>query len=341
MDRKKFILIAGIIIVILLIISGIVYLIYSKTAQTSGRSTISLVENLDEKAFSPQYITSEESIYYYNQGLLSNYSFLENKISRLNQDKIVYLQKAKFSPDGKRALILVKEGENYYFKSIDFNTQKIIPLSKYIFDASWLSDGKIVYSYSNLDNNEYHLDTADYEGNDVKKLTDLNFATGLIFPSHDKNKIIIYPEPEGYGENFLVMYDFTTQKFTKFEAKGLVGVVWSPDNQRIISNIYNEQGEITSTVILNVSNQKTTDLDMQYQIDKITWLDNDNIVALKTLDTGGDQFRLASAKNGKSKEIKIDKATNFFLDVQYIAAQDNKTILFTSNDFLYVLNLVL
>src|SRR3972149_5919087 len=101
MDRKKFILIAGIIIVILLIISGIVYLLYSKTAQTSGRSTISLVENLDEKVFSPQYITSEESIYYYNQGLLSNYSFLENKISRLNQDKIVYLQKAKFSPDGK------------------------------------------------------------------------------------------------------------------------------------------------------------------------------------------------------------------------------------------------
>lgn len=341
MDRKKFFLIVGIIIVILLIIAGIAYLIYSKTTQTSGKSTISLVENLDEKVFSPSYLQSQNAVYYFNQGILAKFSFNDKKTTILYPDKTPYLQKTKFNPDGSRALILVREGENYIYRSIDFNSNEVIPLVKNIADADWLSNEQIIYSYSNAENGEYYLNTADFKGSNAKKIADLGFSDALVIPSPDQSKIIIYPEPEGYGDNFLTMYNFTTQKFTKFETKGLVGAVWSPDGQKIISDIYNEQGEITSTVILNVSDQKTKNIDLQYQISKITWLDNENIVALKNEGENiSDQFYLVSAKNGKSKKINIEKSTNLFLDVQYLTAQNDKTILFTTNDFLYQLDLI-
>lgn len=336
MDRKKILFIGGIIAIIITIIAVIIYFAQNKINKTSGESSITLAQSIDEKVFAPQYISSQQAVYYYNQGLLSRYSFPDNKITRLYPDAISYLQKVKINPDGTKALILIKESDGFVYENIDFNTKNITPLSKNIVDVDWLSKDKIIYTYSDLDTNQNSLNIADYKGENIQKLTDLDFSNPMVSLSPDKTKIMLYPEPEGYGENFMDLYNLTTSKLNRLSTKGIVGAIWSPDSQKIVTNIYKNESEFT-TAIMNIETQEMQKFDFSTAINKITWLDNENIVAAETISNKSDQFQLVSAKNGKSKEMRLNKSSDFFLDVQYIIAENSQAILFTNNDFLYKL----
>lgn len=340
MDRRKFLLIIGIIVGIIAIIFSVIYFGWKKSTQTSQTSTLASISTLADKTYSPQYITSQNALAYFNQGYISKYSFSESTIAELFPDKITYLQNIELNPAGNRCIALVKSGENYIFEILDFQTKQITGLSENVSSPKWLNDEQLIYFYSDDKNNTYSLNISDPVGNNEQKLTDFDFSNGIIVLSPDKTKVIIYPEPEGYGENFIVLYDLVNQKLIEFETKGLVGAVWSPDSQKIITNLYNEDGTITSTFIMDINTQKTKKLDLQYLIEKIVWLDNDNLVAVKNEgENTTDVFYLVSAKNGKSKKITLDKSSNFFLEVGYLAMKDSQTVLFTNNDFLYQLTI--
>lgn len=337
MDRRKFLLIAGTIVGILLIVTAIIYFIWQGTTQTKNQSSIVAISDFVDKIYSPQYVQNQNAIYYFNQGDLNKYSFSDKKTSLLYPEKIPYLKKAIFSPIGNYVILLVKEGGNFAYNSIDITTRQITTLPKNIFDAGWLTENKIVYSISDPSTKQYSLNTTDSKGGNIQKLTNLEFFDPVIVLSPDKNKIILYSEPGGYGENFLALYDITTSKLEKLNQKGLVGAVWSPDSQNIITNIFTENGFYTTT-ILNLTSQKTRNLDLNFELNKITWIDNDNLVGALAGENGFDEFHLISAKNGKSKLINIPKTEKSAINVDQIINYTSNSVLFTFNDFLYQLD---
>lgn len=338
MDRRKFLLIIGIIITILLVMGVIIYFVWQGTKQTKGKSSVAIISDLVDKVYSPQYVQNQNEIAYYNQGLINKYSLSDKKITNLFPDKIAYIQKIKLSPNGNRGLVLVKERNDYFYKSIDFETREVTELSENIIDADWLNNDKIIYTYSDDLGSINNLNTANAKGVNIQKLTDLSFSNGIISLSPDKNKIIVYPEPEGYGENFLTIYDIATAKLEKFSQKGLVGAIWAPDNQNIITNIFTEDGFYTTT-IFNITSQKTKNLDLNFELNKIVWLDNDNLVGALINKNGFDDFHLISAKNGKSKLINIPETEKSAINVGQIINYNSMSVLFTFNDFLYELDI--
>lgn len=344
-DKKLIILAsAGIIIVIISFLISHFFTGKDQNQTTpspsSNLDTTQAITPIEETIFFPNFISSQDSIYYLgNQGIkLKKYSLQDQKTEILYDDDIYFVQNMKISPDGQKALILIKDNEDYIFKILDIQQKNLIDFQKNAFDAEWLNNNQIVFSNTNDDKSELAI-TSNY-GQDSQKLIDLPFSLPIISLSPDTKKAIVYPEPEGFGQNPLYLFSFDTNKLEQLsEEYNLVGARWSPDSKNIISPELDQNGDSASLVITNLENSKQQTVALKTDLDKIIWTDNDNIFAAVPKDSQNDQLYLINAKTGSSTSLQYSFSNPYnssALDIHNLML-NNKTLYFTSDDILYSL----
>lgn len=343
MEKNKKLIILGIVLIILLVL-GLILMIFfgNRRIQTRQGHPVMTALGVKEKIFSPQYIQSQNSIYYLgDQGVkFKKFSLDNNTISDLYPKEIYYIQRVQISPDGTKALVLVEDTTDHYlFEVIDFHKQLINKLDSKISDAQWFNN-YLIYSYET--ETQTILERSDPDGKNRQTLASLDVIATVLSISPDQTKIILYPEPEGYGNNVLYLYSFNDKKLSKLSDQSFVGAVWQPGGTKILTNLYDSQGQIQSLYSINTQDQKSRQYKIKTDLNKIIWLNSDQILVIIEKTGKVDQLYVVNTSNGKTIELanSTDSVINPTAGIENLMSIDSgKIIYFTIDDYLYFLEI--
>ncbi len=329
-------------IVVIGVIALIVYVLVKPYGVTSKQKLgdIQLTENIKEKIFFPILIKDKGIIAYVgDEGLkIKKYVLSEKKIQDVSPGDVTSVQNVKFSPDGNKAVVASQDFNKSIYKILDFDKKTSFVLAD-AYDVSWLDNTNVAYSTIKDDKPSFgKVDVSSQKG---QFLANLPFSNPKIEASPDGQNVIIYPEPEGYGANSLYLFNLKNNNLKKIDAKyNLVGALWSPDSQKIISVNTDSNGNTLFLVVIDINTNKTNEIPLITTLDKVTWRDNDNL--LVAVPTQKDDV-LYLSNLSKSKNTKL---TTKFGDVYhsgYLKFENmmvnSQTLYFTADDYLYQLEL--
>lgn len=345
MNKKFLIAIAALIILV------IIYVIFrSNTMEqtpvvsidTQTPKEITPAVTIDEKIFFPELISSHNAIFYLgDQGIIfKKYSLDTKQIEKIYPDEVLDIYNVDYSQEGQKAIIKTLVDGKLSFKLIDFNIKSLTNLDENIFDAKWLDHNNLIYSISDAENNKSTIYKVAIGDQNKEKLTEIDTGSVFLQISPDMNWVLIYSEPEGYGENEIYLFNIPNKKLSKLSDKSIVGSKFSPDSKQFITNKYNNNGAITDLLIFDSSHLDKENIQLKADINQTVWISNNQLVAAVN-DSNGDQFYLLTSK-GRISKLTINSQDQSIYPINarnLMITSDSKSLYFTSNDYLYVLAL--
>ena len=332
----------------MIIIGVIVVLFFSNKKQSPEETinpktipviTVQSIKVIDEKIFFPSLSKEQKAIFYFgDKGIKSKkYSLEDQKISEVYPENIYSLVNTKYSPNFKKVLLPTQKGDKFYYQVFDLEQKKFAILPEKIFDVEWLGDDKIIYSYNDGEKNS--LKVSSWDGKDWQKLSDLDIFDPLLTISPDNKKIIIYPQPAGFGKNPLYLYGLATKEIEKISGnEALVGASWSPNNQTIITSQVDNYGNPITLKTIDIHSKTKKDIPLKTGIDKVIWLSDNSLFAAEPQKNTSDILYQIEIDFDKTTQLKYASPQNIKIDAQNLMlTQDNKTLYFTSNNLLYKL----
>ncbi len=346
MNKSKILIIGLSLAVVVTTVLIVVYISrhpFRQTNVTTDKTQI--IEVTKEKIFYPHLISLQNAIEYLgDQGVrFKKYDLASQEISDLFKMDVFGIQKVEYNLQGDRALVLVRQDDSFVYQVVDFAAQKTYRLNQTdIFSAAWLNDEQIIFSYS--ENEQGKIGQVKYDGSGVQVLAIIDVFSAIIVPSPDQKSLIVYPEAEGYGANYLYLYNMSAKSLDKLAGNGYQsGAQWSPDGQKILTNTFDKNGQIKALEVMEISSQKRRLVSSTSNLSKAIWLDNDKIILTETQKNENDQFALIDLGQTLKTNFKTDftnLSSNLTINAQdLMLAPDNKTLYFTSNDWLYKLEL--
>lgn len=337
---KKYLIISSIILIIVFIIGLIAVLILKKKKPTTQENVFLPAKNAQvllekvppEKIFFPQLFIKQKEFYYLgDQGVkLKKFTLKEGEATILNEEDIFYANEAIWSPNFKQVLIN-RNNPNIssrwlYFNLLNRQSKNLHPNIK---TAAFLSEEKIIYYYE--DQVKKTLNEAEPDGSNWKEIAALKFSVGLILPL-DAQKILIYSAPEEeFGKIFL--FDLGTKKETLL-AEGLVAPPSLSPNKDVLMYRKIKDGK-AENFVLTIANKQENNLSIKEEIKVEGWNDDSSFAIIGIDDKDkGTIFKRLALKNLEASNLNY-KLANQVVRAEQVFVISEKTFYFTSNDFLY------
>lgn len=354
-NQKKILIIIGIITIFA------VFIIFAITKKTSIQTTINnyatpknstIATNIlqqiqllsENKIFFPNYKSDTNNIIYWGDKGVKPYKIdLSNlKSEKLTDNELLGIQKVVYAPDGKLAIVF----SNYPAKRIflyDFNNLKNIrELNSDIQNVVWSNNSsKIAYLYTKDD--IFTLNISDPDGSNWKQVKKLNYEPiGGVFLALNNN--ILYYEIEPTDLRGVDLLKLDTNSMTESRiAENSNYISFSPDSTKIIIEKVDSQQETTKNVLIDNSGKILSDVNLDsLKKNQFAWSNNSKCIynfidatKLEKIDIETSQkqtFNLTLNSNIPNYNRPQNINSPFI-------SSDNKKLFFTSNDYLYSINL--
>lgn len=356
MINKKIWIIIGMIVLLIMVLIIFWFPNKNKSQNTiikvSQENTVNVEKITYNQLFFP-FIKQDSSIVgLYNLGrYFYQYNPNSTELKQISNKEILSPVDVIYSPNGSKAIV-VSLYPTTNIKLYDLVNNKISELSNNILQIVWSkNEDKIYYSYRDASKNIYQIDYSKPDGGDWHILADGAKEIDSFEVSPDESKIIYYKElteveiPQSY------IYDINSKKKTTLDKNiDITKAYWSPNSQRIayldrnnhLSVIDNDGGNNFQTnVVLSGYINKWYVIESNEDIlsESMLWKDKDNLV-LAIPDNLNEDPLIAQTSlyiyNIPSKQLtKLNTSNQSFNGVSLISIHDNKTLYFTSNDYLY------
>lgn len=332
MNNKKTLIILGavvfilIIITVLLITGQFVFLNYDKK-----NVSVTTATEIGEKVFYPQFFSASKNLYYLGDGGVKfrRYNLETKKREDVFSEEVYGLFSVKFSPDEKKALCFLSTDSGEGYKILNFETKQWLSLDQNIIDADWLSQDKIIASLAGENNGllkTYNLQLTSED------LAALPFNNPILRLSPDKKWLVLFPEPLGYGNNSLYLFNLAEKKLNTVMKKGYyTNAAWLPNSQAFLANKYDKLSHVIGIAKIDLNGRmKKFSAPVSFDVSSTVW-QSDNIFI--SLDQG--VFYQTDLAKKQIRELVLNEPLTY-LDFLNWTSQG---LFFTSADIPYFINL--
>lgn len=343
-----------IIIAISIFVFSLIFIIFSNCSQKKSYDlTIESVNK--DRVFYPNLFINTNKIYYLSDlGIIwYEYDLNNGQKKQIVDDEILSPEKINYSEDGKNAVVYSNYPE-YNIKHYDFVNNKSYNLNQNITYVIWDSiKPKIFYNYAkylelNKNNNTgflFNINESDYSGDDwraIKDLSDNKYIDTTLYSSNDENYIYYLPlmASENIGSTLYKLFINTKQDEKMTEENSIFSnIIFSPNKSKI-AYLNNEE----KLVVQDIDDKNSIQViyEEPVNIEQIAWgNNNEDIYIVNDLNN----LIQINIKNASQKQFSLDNSqidyTNM-LDEQIKnlgLSQDDKTLYFTYNAYIYKVDL--
>lgn len=264
---------------------------------------------------------------------------------KMSSDNFDGLKEAKWSEDGKRALLKINDA--FYLYNYD-EGEKLIKKTK---SLSWIGfDQGIVYTFSDSENGKKTLNIANPDGSNWREIGVLNSDNLIMSVVPKSTKASFWPKADSFTESELTMVSFGKEGIeTKGGLKLGADYLWSSEGNSFLRSSVAQKGSNKLVLeICNLKSESCSDLNLPTIAPKCVWLKNDKdiICALpKNIKTDSvwpndywskknmteDSFWKINMETGKKERITEEKDEAIGVDAINLIASPN-------NDFIFFIN---
>ena len=238
----------------LLFLGGIYILIFKPASKNSPASSsdsksspekkLSSSEKMilltDEPVFAPVLNEDGSALKYYSPKDQGFYEIsFDGKVRNLILKKeLPGLTDILWSPAKNQAIFRIQPTPaTWNFVFFNFSTQKETALGDNIDDIFWQNSNKILYQYFDPAKKERTLNLSDPDGNNWKKIADLNFTPVFSAGIPQSGLIAFWNNPDAYNESTLKSASLISgENKTIFQGKFGADFLWSPDGRLILAS---------------------------------------------------------------------------------------------------------
>ncbi len=343
---KKYLL--WIIATITIIILVALFLIFrSRGDIISPKTTGITIEKVSESKVSYPSLYNN-NIYYLDRENLSinKIDLTNNKISTANHlssidgELISDMQVFWNNHNKDLYLIYYEEGliieTNWYLGNLNSNEIKKIPVD-YTDSIKWKDKDNVVY----IDYNNYikTLNIHSFKESVERKIDTQDILE--IFPSTNGEKAIMAETLEGeITDSPVLIYDFNTNEIKDLEQNYIRNPLWSPNSDKILFDKYIPDGKGRTRGIFVWSGTEKKQLNFGETL-KTIWLNEDFIISAVPQREGSDydDFYKVNIEIGEKTLLFKSSKKEHYSAENLILAEDDKTLYFTSDGYLYKMNL--
>jgi len=362
--NTKILIIGGTLILIGILILG--YFLLRQKKENSKETTTSFTELAplisNKKTFFPVLSSNElATLFFNNQDQPAFYKFLlKTKGSEKISQNLDTPHNVLWSPDQTKIILkifynkYIFEKYNSQFISpgtqdqalttwlYDFKTQKLTQLDSNIQGIIWLpNSNKIIYQFYDDINKINSLNIADPNGQNWQKIINLTEDRLYGFGGFADNQTLIYfSNPNDVSGTNIYSTNIQTKQTKQLTEHISKTALVSPGGKKIVYELFQEEIQNYTLAIMNINGDNKKDLKIKTMLQKIIWTpDGENLItAIRETNNKTDSFYKINIQTGDKQEINYKSKISINAQ-NLILAQDEKTLYFTSDDFLYKLDL--
>jgi hypothetical protein len=304
-------------------------------------------------AISPFVSAKDEKIKYYNpsNGSVSEVSFGGDGRSIIDENNFEGLEKVSWSPDGSKVISRFNSGGKIQYTSYDYGTKKFFKLADGIEFATWNSLGdQIVYKYSDSKTKKKTINTANYDGSNWKKITDVLINNFWMATVPQSSFVSYWNSPNALEETSLSLVSTVAGDSKKiFSGRFGADYLWSPNGTKaLVSFTESRGGSKISLGVINSNGGEFQNLNIPTLASKCVWgKDNKTIYyALPsfsaengTLPNDYQNGKITSKDTFWKVDITTGKAERLVEVVDIKSAYDAKNLFLSpSEDILFFIN---
>jgi len=245
---------------------------------------------IDEPALASTLNESGSAVKYYSPKEQSFYEIsFDGKIKTLILKKeLPGLMDISWSPDKNQAVFKFQpDSAAGRFTLFNFATQKETVLGGDIADIFWQSNAKILYQYFDPIKKERTLNISDPDGNNWKKIADLNFTPVFSAAIPQSGLISFWNNPDAYNESLLKSAPLISgENKTLFQGKFGADFLWNPNGNLILaSHSLERTGKKMQLAVMNNNGGEYKNLEIPTFTAKCAW-SKDNKTVYYALPAG-------------------------------------------------------
>lgn len=362
--HKKIFLASIVVFLTVILFWGIYVLSFKKSAPTASSTSakspglsFSLTEKIqavsDEKISFPVLSSDGTAIEYYSPdlGKIMQISLEGKSGSNISTKNWPNLSGVFWSPEKTKAILKIP-GSNgrSSFSYFDSNENKETKLKDNLDMVVWQNDGKILYKYFNPTTKERSLNISDPDGNNWKKITDLEFRSVFIAPIPKTGFVTYWNTANAQEETQMISVSIIGgDKKTLFKGKFGADYLWNNDGSKIlVSHSDAKNGSKMEMAVLDNNGSNYRNLEVPTFISKCVWssdgktvyyalpgsipegsvLPNDyNAGKFNTTDTF---WKIDTSTGKKDRVIDLDKITSQ-IDAKNLFLNDDESLLLFVN----------
>ncbi len=368
---KKIFIISFVVFIILLLLGGIYFFSFKKTALEkpeiiteipaiketeviTKKQILSAIS--DESVLGPVLINEQSAIKYYSKktGKVYQIEFDGSGKMPISEQELFGLNKVSWSPNLNQVITSFSSQENSSFSYYDHVNRVGNSLKNNIDNIVWQTNDKILYKYYDSSNGTRTLNISNPDGSNWKKLIDLDFSRLEIAPVPMTGLISFWNQGNGLEETLLQTISLLgEEKKILFKGKFGADYLWSPDgNHLLISNVLEKASSKLQIGLTNNSGGEYNDLGLPTITAKCAWSNNseniycalpgmipDNAIMpndyfannFKTADTFW-KINIASGK--KDRLLDLDKMKDLpTVDAYNLFLNEDESLLFFINRY--------
>lgn len=302
--------------------------------------TKSPIEKIAEtKVFYPKMTADNQNIIFLDQNRRLISFNLKNKTpSEKGQISLEQIRDVIWSPTKMQFLAKTDKADeiHWWFYDMEKNTQK--DLGTKIQNPIWSITGeKIFYQFFDEFTDKNELSTANPDGSSWRQLANLPSLVDYQLFLLDSERIILLEEPSDVSTSKISLFNLKSLKLDDLiEQNGNVEIIIPPDKNRFF---FRNPAQPLSVQIYDINGKNQQTFGQSFDFHKFVWQDKDLIFAIRESGKNSDNFYKINLETGKKTTLYQSTDKDSFEAINLMLTQDNKTLYFTSNNYLYKLNL--
>jgi hypothetical protein len=325
-----------------------------KNQPSTKQSEEGIVAISDGSAFGAALAPDGNSIYSFagDNGQLNQIDFNGKLEKVVSTEEFKGIQQILWNKPRNKAIIKRADGTaNSKFLFLDLAQKNVTPIKDGIDSIAWSALGdKIIYKYFDAKTKKRSLETADPDGKNWRKITDIDFIGLSISPIPGSADISSWPSPDAFTASVASVINFNGEnKRSILVGRFGADILWSPDGkQAAVSNSDQKGGHKTDLAVMNSDGGQFQALNFPTFAKKCAWSGDSKFLycampgnipdsavlpndwqegKIKTADTF---WKIEIATGKKDRLLETDKINGSFDALNPFLSQDEKILFFTN-----------